>query len=572
MRVASCAFLWIVLASPTFGDTVLWSINGTQSSGKTGAAVAIAGDVDGDGHADFVVSQPNYGVAPSIQERGAVRMYSGLDGHVLWTSVGSTPFEHRGTVTIAGADATGDGIPDVATSAPGYVYVDVFARVHHGAVFVLDGATGAEAWWTVNPVTTTTTAFGAALSFVPDADQNGRAEIAIGDPLGFGEAPASPVEAGTASVFSLTNPFPLLTAFGQTASDHLGAALAAMPDTDGDGMPELAVGVPDRDTALPTPPWSIDDTGQIRVYAIASFPPSTLVRSIGGGLTQGGRLGAVLASGGDCDGDGVLDLLAGTPDAGNGVLRVYSGASYGAVRTLSGLASGDRFSAAVANAGDVNGDGFADIVVGAPNAADVPQALVFNRGRVSVISGKDLAAMSSRVGVGSNAHFGAAVGGGRDVDLDGRPDVIAGAPDQSSMGVALVLGVLDHPASWSLTGDGTVGSHGVPGIALSAPPETCQGLTLSLGNSTAHSTPTTLFLSTGFQPLATGLGGTLYPQLPALQSGIVLPAGGLAIPTSLPCDASLWGVTVYLQQLVADSGAPHQVAFSRCLVATIGGF
>ncbi len=571
MRVPFALLAALSFVSTAHADTVLHTITGAQAAGETGAAVAIAGDVDGDGHADFVVTQPNYGVAPAIPERGAVRMYSGLDGHVLWTRTGSQPYQHLGAVVAAGSDATGDGVPDLLVQSPGMLWTDLFGQVRHGAVALLDGVNGNEVWFNVNP-SLSITAYGSALSFVPDADADGRAELAIGDPKGFGEGPAYATEAGLALVYSTAHPFALLTAYGADAFDHLGAAVAGMPDGDGDGMPELAVGVPDRDTSLPVPPFNLDDTGQIKIYAIASFPPSSLVRTISNSLFEGQRLGAVLASGGDVDNDGHADLLAGLPDAGNGAMRVYSGVAYGNVGSLLGAANLDRYGAAVANAGDVNGDGWADIIVGAPNAADVPQAFTFNRGRVYTIAGRDFTTMATHTGSGNNAHLGAAVGGGADVNGDGRPDVIAGAPDQSSMGLALVLDVLDDPASWSLTGNGTAGTLGVPALTLSGPPETCHPVTLTLGNSRPQSTPTTLFLSAGFQPLVTGLGGTLYPQLPAIQSGIVLPVGGLAIPTNVPCDPGVWGVTVYLQQLVADPAAPQGVAFSRCLVATLGGF
>ena len=96
--------------------------------------------------------------------------------------------------------------------------------------------------------------------------------------------------------------------------------------------------------------------------------------------------------------------------------------------------------------------------------------------------------------------------------------------------------------------------------------------TLVLGNSAQVTAPTTLCLSAAFTPTPTGWGGTLYAAPILLAVPLTLPPAGLAVPFTVTCDSSLWGSTVYLQQLLADAGAPQGVAFSRCLAVTLGGF
>jgi hypothetical protein len=88
------------------------------------------------------------------------------------------------------------------------------------------------------------------------------------------------------------------------------------------------------------------------------------------GDSAGDACGSSVASAGDVDGDGTNDVVVGHYGAPGGVyagrVRVHSGATGAVVFTLAGSAAGDQFGASVDGAGDVNGDGFADVIVGAP--------------------------------------------------------------------------------------------------------------------------------------------------------------------------------------------------------------
>ena len=128
-------------------------------------------------------------------------------------------------------------------------------------------------------------------------------------------------------------------------------------------------------------------------------------------------VGYALAAIGDVDGDGAPDLL--TSDGG-GNARVYSGATGSIIR--SHLGNGGNF-LSMSGIGDVNLDGVPDYVIAAP---EFPNHRF--RGAAAVFSGKDGALLHAFTGDSDGDYFGASVSAAGDVDLDGVPDLVVGAP------------------------------------------------------------------------------------------------------------------------------------------------
>jgi hypothetical protein len=164
---------------------------------------------------------------------------------------------------------------------------------------------------------------------------------------------------------------------------NFGQALAALGDINGDGVPDLAVGIPAYDRV------DLFDQGQVVLF---SGTTGSLLRTLQDrSLQAGGQFGRTLAALGDINGDGVSDLAVGAPfrdvrdleDPGQVVL--FSGVTGARLHTLRTLQpqGGAQFGSALAAVGDVNGDGVSDLAVGAPfqdvrGLGDLGQVFVFS--------------------------------------------------------------------------------------------------------------------------------------------------------------------------------------------------
>ena len=137
------------------------------------------------------------------------------------------------------------------------------------------------------------------------------------------------------------------------------------------------------------------------------------------GAANGSRFGDSVAGAGDVNGDGFADVIVGARGAGSAY--VYSGADGTVLRRFDGVAAGDRLGSSVAGAGDVNRDGFADVIVGAPraDAGGMDEA-----GSAYVYSGKDGTLLWQFDGAREYAYLGSSVDGAGDVNRDGFADLI----------------------------------------------------------------------------------------------------------------------------------------------------
>jgi hypothetical protein len=159
------------------------------------------------------------------------------------------------------------------------------------------------------------------------------------------------------------------------------------------------------------------------------------------GEASGDRFTRALANAGDVDQDGYDDVIVGAPyndegGASAGKAYVYSGRTGAQIYAKRGGQEGERFGWAVASAGDANRDGYDDFVVAAPYRSN-------KRGRIKVFSGADGSVLFSKDGDASGDRFGYSVSGGIDVNADGWDDVIVGAPwndgGASNAGAVVVL-------------------------------------------------------------------------------------------------------------------------------------
>jgi hypothetical protein len=340
-----------------------WSAESNQAGALFGSAVSGALDVDGDGYADVLIGAPRYDASAGADE-GRALLYrgsaTGLASTATWTTNGGQAGARYGQSVAWAGDVNGDGYSDVAVGAP---------QFNGGRAFVFHGASsglGATAAWSAEG-SQAAAEFGSALSTAGDINGDGYSDVVIGAPLHDGSAP----DGGRAVLFygSLSGlaPSPAWSIEGNQPGAALGSAVATAGDMDGDGYSDVAIGVPKLDTLLA-------DAGRVLVYrGSVTGLTVTPTWSVDGDQVNSG-FGSAIAGAGDVNADGFSDLVVGAPDydvtaTGEGRALLYYGSATGPSTNpawaVAGGQAGAAFGFSVAPAGDVDGDGIADLLVGA---------------------------------------------------------------------------------------------------------------------------------------------------------------------------------------------------------------
>ncbi|MHC4823229.1 MAG: hypothetical protein ACYTEP_04335 [Planctomycetota bacterium] len=220
---------------------------------------------------------------------------------------------------------------------------------------------------------------------------------------------------------------------GESGDHRFGTSVAALADINSDGIDDILVGAPQVDTAGGT------KAGRLYVYSGAD---GSLLQQVDG-TGQNMKLGENAATAGDIDGDGITDLLVGIPKENfggapdSGLVQVYSGADGQLIREWGGSADGDHLGHAVAGGFDLDQDGFDDVFFSADRAD--PGGLN-DAGSAYVRSGKTGALLQQFDGLASGDHFGESLAIGGDVDGDQVMDFVVGAHHADPAG-------LDHAGS-----------------------------------------------------------------------------------------------------------------------------
>jgi hypothetical protein len=438
-----------LLCTSARAQTVLHSIDGDAEAVALGTAVAFAGDVDGDGVIDVVVGDDAYAF-----QQGRVQVFSGVDGDVIRTYTGGF-FGTRFGASVDGAghvdaDAYADlviGVPEDECDCP---------FTGHG--LVISGATGTVLHDFEPPTGESWT--GWSVAGVGDMNDDGFDDVLIGVP----SWPFWTTGTGRAWLLSGRDGSDIHVFEGDAPRDFFGADVGRAGDVDGDGVNDLIIGASQE--VFPG-----TGAGYARVFSGTDFSELLTLH----GSTPDEAFGAAVAGLGDVEGDGFGDLLVGAagpwydPSLA-GRVTVFSGFDGDEIDSLVGDAPGDRLGRSLDALGDVDNDGVGDFIVGVPGASSVAS----NAGRALVISGLTRSVLSSFDGASAGDSFGYAVaGGGSDIDGDGMPDAVIGAPGADPNGRVLVVSLV--PVGLSLYGSGTPGCAGAIRLSGNSVPSAGHG-------------------------------------------------------------------------------------------------
>jgi hypothetical protein len=336
---------------------------------------------------------------------GRVYVYSTKSGRELW-HVDGQPGDFLGSGVEAAGDVNHDGIGDVIASAPGAGYAKVYSGRDGRVLLTLTAEKPAEPSATANQSVGAHDQFGRHVAGVGDVNHDGYDDIIVGAPAND----AGGKGAGRAYVYSGKDGSLLLTLTGEHAGDSFGASVGGYADAK---HTVIVVGAP---TA------GANHHGRAFVYESLSTTPTFVVDA---DATGGAFAGMFVSVPGDLNGDGIPDVYVsdwsnGAKGPSTGRIYVYSGKDGRPLYTLTGETAGDGFGSSPAVAGDVDGDGVPDLIVGAWQYAGA----AISGGRAYLYSGKDghlIKTFTCRTPGDTFGFDAVAVG---DVDGDGTIDFL----------------------------------------------------------------------------------------------------------------------------------------------------
>jgi hypothetical protein len=500
--------------------------DGESAFDRSGYSVSGAGDVNGDGLDDLIVGAytANRGNSPNEADFGksylvfgkadgrAVRLREVANGTGGFAMIGEAAFDQSGYSVSDAGDVNGDGLDDLIIgahnaasnlSASGKSYV-VFGKADGNTINLSQVAAGRGGFVIHGEAIGDYS--GHSVSSAGDVNGDGLDDLIVGayaaDPNGelsgksyvvFGKTDSSPVNlrqiAAGSGGFAIN---------GETTYDYSGHSVSGAGDVNGDGLDDVIVGAYGTDRG--TNPNAADFGTSYVVFGKADGRAANLndVAAGVGGFAMYGEAafdyaGYSVSHAGDVNGDGLADLIVGAHGADpnrepTGKSYVVFGKANGSAVNLNEVAAGlggfaiygeaadDASGLSVSGAGDVNGDGLDDLLVGAqgadPNGPDSGKSyVVFGKadgGRVHLSQVAMGIGGFAIQGEASGDASGLSVSGAGDVNGDGFADLMVGAPyaDQTGPNSGKSYVIYGGNFTQSVTQQGQAGDDTLTGGAL----------------------------------------------------------------------------------------------------------
>ncbi|MBK8983683.1 MAG: FG-GAP repeat protein [Ignavibacteria bacterium] len=411
-----------------------------------GISVSTAGDVNGDGYSDVIVGA--YLNAAGGNNAGRAYIYFGgniMDNTADVIFTGEAPNDLFGNSVSTAGDVNGDGYNDVVVGSNwndigrAYIYFGGNAMDNISDVILTGVGAGNE--------------FGGSVSTAGDVNGDGYNDVVVGAFLND----AGGSDAGRAYIFfggnAMDNTADVILT-GEAAGDRFGISVSTAGDVNGDGYSDVIVGAYLNDAGGTY-------SGRAYIYFGGNAMDNTADVIFTGEAAQD-QFGYSVSTAGDVNGDGYSDVVVSSII--NSARGTYSGRAYiyfggtamdiTADVVLTGEAAGDYFGRSVSSAGDVNGDGYSDILIGA-NGNDAGGN---NAGRAYIyknsMTGMDIAD-EFFTGPEAFVQFGYSVSSAGDVNGDGYSDIIISVHGTSTGNAYIYYGgnTMDNTADVLLTGE-----------------------------------------------------------------------------------------------------------------------
>lgn len=383
--------------------------SGPELRSHYGFATAFLDDLNGDGVPEYLVGAPLATNGVSGTSDGYAEVLDGATRDPIRVHTGtSEPGGALGSAVARLDDIDGDGVEDYAISE----IQGAGSRSRVGLVHAFSGATGATLW--VAEGVQPWARFGRQIVRVPDVNGDGIDDLVVNEPEWSRDIFAQWI--GQIHLLSGADGSRLRSKIGKEANDDYGSYIGLIGDVDGDGMEDLGVY------------WSgpaYDTPGYITVYSLATMDRLTLLEGPPTQMFDPTGWGWAFCGVGDLDGDGADEFAISSQFADNGPwyrtgeVSVYRGRTGEKLWTRQTANSYSYFGRTVKCAGDLDGDGFNELLVSEPN--------LFPGGAVHILSSYDGRRLAMLEGQGHSDDYAFSLAAGGDLDGDGLSEILVGA-------------------------------------------------------------------------------------------------------------------------------------------------